>query len=180
MKILKIVLIVLGALIALYLICCFLGPKRVDVTAEHTMAASAEAAYGQVIELTNWSNWSPWHAMDPDMKLNFNDQTAGVGATYSWESATMGNGNLEIIESEPIKSIRTKIQFSDWEGYSYGKWSFEDAGDGKTRVSWGMEGDGDIPFMARGFLFISRFEKTLHSSFKDGLQNLDTYLQQAG
>jgi hypothetical protein len=176
MKILKIVSMVLGGVLVLYVLTCLIGPRNLDTTVTRQMAVPAELAYAQVVELRNWSNWSPWYAQDPDMKLQFGEPSAGVGANYSWESATMGNGNLEIMEAVQSREIRTRIQFTDWEGYSYGHWQFEDQDNGKSQVSWGMKGDSDLPFLMRGMMWLMRFEKSIRNDFETGLEALEAHV----
>jgi hypothetical protein len=176
MKILKMVSMVLGGVLVLYVLTCFMGPRNIGAEATREMAISAADAYEQVVELRNWSNWSPWHAQDPDMKLQFGEPSAGVGAWYSWESATMGNGKLEIMEAVPGREIRSQIQFTDWEGYSIDHWQFEDRGDGRSVVSWGMKSDSDLPFIMRGMMWLMRFEQAIQNDYETGLESLEKYV----
>ena len=35
--------------------------------------------------MINWSNWSPWHKMDPNASYTYSNTDAGIGAFYSFE-----------------------------------------------------------------------------------------------
>ena len=55
------------------------------VTETKIMNAPAELVYDQVKDFKNWKNWGPWMQVDPDIKLEYAEKTAGEGASYSWK-----------------------------------------------------------------------------------------------
>lgn len=178
MKILKILGTILLIVVALYLVLCVAGPKRLDVSAVRDMDVSVEAAYAQVIHLKNWEAWGPWLKEDPEMQMMYGDIVSGPGASYSWKSEKVGNGQLRVLETVPQTSIRNELQFEGFGGVSYGKWTFEPLEGGvKSRVSWGIEDGSDSPFLMRGFLLL--MEGNARKMFEDGLESLEIAAQAA-
>ena len=174
MRVLRILGIILVVILAIYLIMCLTGPKDVDVTRSTVINASPSAVYNQVADLKNWENWSPWHEMDTTMEITYGEQTVGTGASYSWTSENMGSGSLEIIETNEDNSLKTKLKFDNWDGHSYGNWSFEPMGD-STKVSWGMTSDSNIPFLMRGLMITMK--SNIAKDFDAGLANLKEYVE---
>lgn len=131
--------------------------------------APAEKVFTQVNDLRNWSNWSPWHKLDPNMKITFSDNTAGLNAWYSWDSKdeNVGQGKLSIIESQTNQVMKTKIEFPGFP-VSYGSWKLEPEGNG-TKVTWGFSGTaGDY----WGRYFGAMMDMMMGSTFEQGLQDL--------
>lgn len=125
----------------------FLLPAESHVERSIVIKAAAQPVFEQVNTLKNWEKWSPWHKMDPNMKLTYQGPVSGNGAKYIWTSDQdeVGNGSLTITESKPGESILTEMNFGEM-GTSYGKYTFE-AVEGGTKITWAMDSDGkDIPW----------------------------------
>lgn len=154
----------------LYLGLCFMSPSEVKASRSTEIEAPASAIYGNVSDFKNWKDWMPWYKDNPDMTFEFEEQTAGVGAGYSWKSENAGNGSMKILEAEQNKSMKTEIDFEGM-GISYGSWNFEPVGD-KTKVTWGMHSSEPLPFLIRGFLKLSGMQGQLDGDFDKGLASL--------
>lgn len=176
MKILKIVGITLLVLVAFYLILCALGPKRVDANASVTVNAPVRLLYNSVADLETWENWSVWNIRDTAMKVTYGDTTVGKGGSYSWVDGQGETGNLKLIEAEQDKHLKSRIQFGNWPGYSFGDWTFEGMGD-SSKLTWKMSSDTDIPFMARGPLYVMDLNGAIEKDFSEGLDNLKAYVE---
>src|SRR5688500_9330206 len=73
---------------------------RVERTA--TIAAPANVVFGYVNDLHQWTKWSPFEALDPNLKRTYSGAPAGVGAQYSWAgNSKAGAGTMVIKESVP-------------------------------------------------------------------------------
>lgn len=171
----KVLAFVLLGLLSIYLLCCALGPKDLNVERSTLMDASPEVVFEQVNELRNWEKWSPWAAKDPDIKLSYANLSAGTNGKYSWDGPVVGKGSLEILQSTPPKSLKTKLLIDGFDGESYGSWSFEPEKDG-TKVTWGMDGD-NLPFMLRGMMMIMGQKKAMIQDFDQGLANIKTLVE---
>lgn len=170
MKALKVILGILGVLIAGYLVLCLVGPKQLDVSTSTEIEAPASVVYNQIYQLENWEDWGPWQQMDPSMVTTYSEPTSGVGSSYSWTSDNMGEGSLEVTEADPPNSMKTKISFGEGRGYGYGTWDLEE-NEGKTKVTWGMTSD-QTPFMQRGIMVLMGMTKTIKENFDDGLASI--------
>ena len=70
-------------------------------TFEVTRSASIAADPGRLHELIDdfhqWTQWSPWEALDPEMQRTYSGPSAGKGARYAWQgNRKAGEGSMEI------------------------------------------------------------------------------------
>lgn len=143
MKIVKNIVIGLALLIAMLALVGFLLPREYQVERSTSIAAPAEVVFDQVNDLKKNEAWTPWK--DPEMTLTYTPNTAGQGASSSWQSKKMGNGSQTIEESTPFTSIKTHLDFGP-QGTAKVLWSFAQEGEA-TRVTQAMTGDqGNNPF----------------------------------
>ncbi len=128
----QVLYLILGALAALILglfVFSLYLPSRLKIERSLLMNARPEVIFREVDTLRNWERWSPWHNLDPDMKITYGEKESGAGAGYSWESKkrNVGKGSLIITESRPYEYIATNINFME-QGSSKGYFRFEPAG----------------------------------------------------
>ncbi len=71
MKTFKKILLGLLAFIVVVLIVGFFLPRKTHVERSAEISASPEVVYDQVNNLKNWVTWSPWHHLDPKMKMEY-------------------------------------------------------------------------------------------------------------
>lgn len=169
MKALKIIGGIVATLVVVYLIMCAMGPSKYDGSTSLKMDAPTSVVYDIVSDVSTWEEWMPWKDQDPSMVLKMGDKTKGLGANYSWTSDMMGGGKLEIVEAEPNKSMKNRLTFEGFEGYSYGIWKFEETEKGKSNVTWGMESENTIPFWMRGMMLMG---ESLEDTFNRGLNDI--------
>ena len=170
----QVLYIILGALamliLGLFVFSLYL-PSRLKIERALLMVARPEVIFREVDTIRNWERWSPWHQLDPDMKIVYGEKESGAGASYSWESKkrNVGRGSLIITESRPYEYIALHINFME-QGASKGYFRFEPAGD-NTRVTWGMEvAIGQHP--ARKFMGLM-MDKWIGRDFERGLRKLE-------
>ncbi|KAA9346161.1 SRPBCC family protein [Adhaeribacter soli] len=173
MKLLKKLGLGFLGLLTLLIAVSFLLPGKVRVERSLVMKASAATTFEQVNTLKNWEKWSPWHQMDPNMKITYEGPEAGTGAKYSWVGEEMGTGSLTIAGSQPHQAIKTALNFGNM-GTSFAEYKFETVGEG-TKVTWAMESDTkDMPWQ---WYVPSKYmnlfmEDMLAADFDKGLANL--------
>ena len=166
MRILKIVLIIILVIIGLYLLISLFLPGKYDVNRTININAPQRAVHSQVIDFKNWEGWSPWLGQDSTMVLKYGSQTSGKGASYSWTSEEMGNGNMQMISATP-DTIRTTLNF-EGQDPANGYWYLNEVGKGRTEVTWGL--NGELSFFERiAGLFM---EGQIGGDFEAGLGNL--------
>lgn len=147
----------------------FFLPQEIRVERSAEIAAPAHIPFMLVNDLQSWHKWSPWHQLDPNMKITYGKITAGEGASYTWESEKSGNGQLDITESVPSKKISTRMDFRE-NGTAAGEFIFEANTPKTVRITWAMETDlGGSPFSRFIGLFMEKF---VGDDFETGLRNL--------
>ncbi len=168
MRYLKLTLIILGALIGLYLIISLFLPSTVEVSRSINIKGSKQAAFDQVIDFQNWEAWSPWLAKDSTMRFQYNEQTAGEGASYAWTTKMdEGGGSQRITRVVGNDSIYTHIVF-DQQGEADGYWSFTQVNDNRTEVTWGFSAEFPFLFRIMGLMV----EGSVANDFEIGLANI--------
>lgn len=173
MKTLKIVGIVVLVLVVLFFGIAMFLPSEVHVERSLVIPASSEIVFNQINDLRKWKEWSPWHQMDPDMKITYEDFLSGEGASYRWDSNELGNGKLTITDSQPFQYIETEMDFMD-QGTATGYYRLEPVEEG-TQVTWGFETDmGNGPVEKYMGLMM---DSMVGSDFEKGLQNLKSYVK---
>ncbi|MFL5751828.1 MAG: SRPBCC family protein [Bacteroidia bacterium] len=175
MKILKKTGIFLLVLLVVYTIAMFFFSSKAYVERSLVINADKQTVFNQVNNLKNWEKWSPWHRIDPEMKITYSDTVEGKGAWYSWESKhkKVGNGKMTITGSYPTDSIQNDMNFMD-NGVAKGSFYFMET-DGKTTVKWTMQ--SDAPFFFRWITVM--MDKWVGPDFERGLHYLDSVCQLA-
>lgn len=172
MKILlRIILGVLIIFVIIVLIGLFL-PSEIHVERSMAIKAPQKLLFEQVNNLHNWRDWSPWHRLDPKMKIVYSGPLEGTGASYSWNSKNkdVGNGKITILYSKPYDSLSTEMDFMQ-KRVARGYYIFKEL-DSITLVTWGFKTDlGKNPF-ARYFGLM--MDKYVGGDFEKGLNNLDS------
>jgi uncharacterized protein YndB with AHSA1/START domain len=170
MKLLKkVAAAILGLVLVLLLVSLFL-PSKAHVERVLTINAPPEKVFEQINTLKNWEKWSPWHKLDPNMKLHYDTIPAGVGAKYIWESTqrNVGSGSLTITQSVTNEMIQTAMDFRE-QGQATGTFKLEKE-QAATKVTWSMDSDlGQNP-IAKFFGLL--MDKMVGSDFEKGLNNL--------
>lgn len=75
--------------------------------------APADAIFPHIADFHAWSGWSPWEALDPDMKRSFSGAEHGVGAVYAWEgNKKVGSGRMQITRAVPFSALSLDLSFA--------------------------------------------------------------------
>lgn len=144
-----------------------------QIEQEQMLAAPQQVVFNEVNNLTTWERWEPWSQQTNDMIVNYGEKTSGEGASYSWKSEEMGEGEITITNVKPYTSIDQKIKFitpfGDSESQVY--WEFEKQGD-STLVTWGMKGKQSFMEKAAFAFQDESLSDMMLPMFKQGLDNL--------
>lgn len=162
--------IVIGvvAFVAVVVGVAFVLPQQVHVERSAVIAASPDQVFAVVNDLTRAKEWGPWYKRDPKMEIAFEGPPAGVGAKLKWNSATEGEGSQEVVESEPFKSITTKLDFGE-QGTASAAFLFVSV-EGGTKVTWSMDTDVGMNPVARYMGLM--FDTWIGKDYEEGLANL--------
>ncbi|MFN8236674.1 MAG: SRPBCC family protein [Chitinophagales bacterium] len=119
MKIVRGIFISVAALLLAVVGSTFFMDENFRVYYKHTINASPEVVYEQLVTLKNWENWSYWRGLDDKMVVTYNDIPSGVGASYSWKSdkKEVGNGSFTIERTVLNEYVQSRLKF---EGHNDG------------------------------------------------------------
>ena len=177
MKIIKRILLGLVALVVLLVCIAFVLPSEAHVERSLAIEAPAERIYPLIANFKENNKWSPWHALDPEMKQTFTGEDGTVGSKVAWESEHkhVGSGSQEITALDPNKRIETSLDFGA-QGTAEAFFQFDEA-NGTCIVTWGFDCDlGNNP-ISRYFGLM--FDGMIGPMYEEGLNNLKA-LAEAG
>ena len=172
----KIVLIGIAAIVAVFLVIVALQPSDFRVERSATMRAPAAAPYAQVNDFQNWRAWSPWEKVDPELKRSYEGPRAGTGAQYAWVgNKDVGEGRMTIVDSKPGELVRIKLEFfKPFAAVNDAQFSFKPAGDG-TAVTWSMTGRNN--FLAKAICLFVDMDRMVGGMFEQGLAQMKAVVE---
>jgi len=167
-----------GGLAALFLLLILIGfvlPGHYRVERTVVVQASGERVFDYVADLRNWPAWAVLFERDPTLQQVYSTQTAGVGSTISWRSATQGNGFVEVTLYDPPKRMEYRLHFPEFDMTSRGDFTVKPVAGGAFEVRWGDEGEiARNPIYRWMGLFMDRM---VGPDFEAGLAKLKQVLE---
>jgi effector-binding domain-containing protein len=176
MKLLKIIGMALGILVAVVVVVVALLSPTSHMERSIVIARSPAAVYEELISLKNFNEWSPWQKKDPNAKTVYEGPAAGVGAKMSWEGdpKTVGTGSQWIAEAEENKRVKSGLEFSGFDGEFSAEFILEPI-DGGTKVTWTYDGDVSgtgIVNTSMGKIFGTMVDNMMGPDYEQGLKDL--------
>jgi len=170
MKFVKILLIAVGALAALFLLVAAFLPSSYAVERSIEINKAPEIVFEHVADFNNYLKWNPWSKMDPTAKNTISGTQKTVGASWVWEgNEQLGKGSMTIEKIEPYKTIHSKLTFMEpYQSVARDSWTFEATANG-TKATWHNTGELAYPVMRYFGLML---EGMLGPQFEQGLQSL--------
>lgn len=141
MKILRNIAIAIAAILVLLLGVAFFLPSGFSVERSTLIAAPADSIYARVAAPRTWATWSAWTVKeDSTLLYAYAGPDSGVGAIMRFTAKRMGNGELEIVEAVPGRSVGYELRMAGMDMKVNGHVTLEPAGDG-TKITWRDSGD---------------------------------------
>lgn len=166
-------IIVIGAIILVTL--ALRSPNKFHIERSLTIEALLGDVYPLVVDLRNWSSWSPYEKFDANMKKTFSGTEVGVGSVYEWDgNARAGSGRIEITAADESKIALTLDMFRPIKGHNMVKFIFTE-GRGGTTVTWAMDGTNTFITKLAGIFF--DMDKMIGKDFEEGLQSLKNFVE---
>lgn len=168
----KKILLVLAALIAIVLVIAAFQPSEFRVTRSATIAAPAAVVFPHVNDFHQWAGWSPWEKLDPAMKRTFSGPPAGVGTSYAWEgNSNVGSGQMTITESRSPEKLLIKLEFfKPMPGECPTEFNFTPSAPNQTTVTWTMSGKNN--YLSKIVCLFMNMDKMIGGDFEKGLAAL--------
>jgi hypothetical protein len=138
-----------------------------------TMNAPAERIFEQISDFHNWTSWSPWEDVDPDLKRLYSGPESGKGAVYGWSgNRKAGQGRMEITEATHPSLVHIDLQFEKpFKSHNDTVFTISSEGSG-SRVTWTMT--GEKTFMTKVMGIFTSMDKMVGPDFEKGLDRLKT------
>lgn len=169
---LKKLLIGLVVLLALLTGVAFLLPREHTVVVTAPVPAPPEVVFPLLETPAEWPRWSPWNKRDPNMQITYAGPPRGQGATWSWTSASEGDGSMTITQAVPSVIVKFELTIAGMGPPSDGTFTIAAAPEGSL-VEWRMRVDmGNNPIGRWIGLMMPTW---LRQDFTDGLAALGAY-----
>lgn len=166
----NIILIVLVVLVAL-LVYAATRPNSFRVRRSTRIAAPPEKVFPLINDFHQWTSWSPWERLDPNLQRTYSGADAGKGAVYEWHGNNkVGAGRMEIVDSFDPSKILIQLDFlKPFKASNRTEFTLETEG-GSTDVHWEMYGAS--PFMAKLMGIFMSMDKMVGRDFERGLASM--------
>ena len=172
--------LLLGILAVLVVAVAFIASRPSTFTVERSavIAGPPAAVYPLLNDFHQWSRWSPWEKLDPNMKRSFDGPASGKGARYAWAgNDQVGEGRMEIVDSVPGESVTLDLEFlKPFPARNQTTFTLTPAGEG-TQVRWAMTGEQG--FVGKAMSLVMDMDAFVGKDFEKGLANLNAAVAQA-
>ncbi|MEY9777120.1 SRPBCC family protein [Arthrobacter sp. MW3 TE3886] len=142
-----------------------------EVTRSAVIPAPPEDIFPLVNSFREWTKWSPWESVDPDMERSYSGSESGVGAKYAWSgNRKAGSGTMEIVDTAEPRNIKIRLEFTKpFKAVNPTSFTFTPSGDG-TQVTWTMTGENKG--IGKVFALFMDMDKMVGADFEKGLASL--------
>lgn len=141
-----------------------------------SIAASPDAIYRHVVDLTRMQAWSPWDEMDPAMEKTYSGAESGVGARYDWKgNRKVGEGSLEITDAKENERVQMALEFlKPFKASNTTTFTLEPRGEATT-VTWSMSGRKTL--LTRIMGIFKSMDAMVGPDFERGLAKLKSIVE---
>jgi uncharacterized protein YndB with AHSA1/START domain len=141
------------------------------IARSRTIDASAERVFPLIADFRQWTRWSPWEDVDPELQRQYSGAESGVGAVYGWSgNRKAGAGRMEILRAEPNTLVEVDLRFEKpFKSQSTSTFLLEPIGE-RTQVTWRMT--GPRPALIRLTQKFFDMDKLLGKDFEKGLDQM--------
>lgn len=176
MSVFIIILLVLGSIIALFLIAGLLLPKKFSIVRGTIINKPKQEVFDYLKLIRNQEKYSVWVMKDPNVKIVYTGVDGTVGFTSSWQSddKNVGIGEQEIKSIRDGESMEVEVRFKKpFEATNYALSTVTAINDGQTEVSNRFFGQCKFPMNVM-FVFMS---KILGKDMLKNLENMKANLE---
>jgi hypothetical protein len=140
--------------IALFLLIGLFLPSHARVERDVELGNPVSQVYDMLNHFKRWNTWQPWYSLDTRAQYQLEGEEYGAGAKISWNSILnkqVGQGSLEIVESEPEALIRMSLD-NNWRGQTPKDMAFtleHNAQTNAVTVKWSIDVEYGWDIMGR-------------------------------
>jgi hypothetical protein len=169
--------VVVGLLIGVVAVLAMIAPTELHVEREVIIDKPKDVVFEQLKLVKNHESWSPWFKRDPNIVKEYRGTDGTVGFVSSWSgNDEVGVGEQEITKIAEGERIDYELRFKKpMEDTSTAYLVTEEAGNGQTKVRWGME--GKLRFPGNVICMLMNMKGMLISDFDEGLADLKKHLE---
>jgi len=130
------------------------------------ISATPEQLLPHIARLPEWTQWSPWEDLDPDLKREYTGEPGAIGSTYGWSgNRKAGSGTMRITAVDP-DGVGIHLEFTrPFRSSNELRFVLTPEGDG-TRVVWRMETPRKL------YTRFVNLDKLVGGDFEKGLRKL--------
>jgi hypothetical protein len=169
MKILKVILVIILALVVIFFVGGLLIPKTYSVNRTAVINAPDSVIFKNVSDYNEFLKWNPWYKMEPTAKTVITGTPSQAGHLYTWEGKETGSGSMEIKSLEANKMVDMELKFiKPFESLADTRFDIAAEGTG-YKVTWTMSGESDGTFNKWMSLMM---DSMVGKDFEAGLKSL--------
>jgi uncharacterized protein YndB with AHSA1/START domain len=142
-------------------------------TVERTRVVQApvERVYPLIADFRQWTRWSPWEDVDPELHRAYSGADSGTGARYAWSgNRKAGAGNMTVTDAQENSRVEIDLVFEKpFKSQTRTTFELTPLGEG-TKVTWRMT--GPKPLVMRILSPVMNMEKMVGKDFDKGLDRI--------
>jgi len=176
MQVLLTILLVIGGIIALFLIAALLIPKKFSIQKEVRIHRPVTPVFDYLKQIRNQEKYSVWVMRDPNTRLEYTGTDGEVGFKSAWESEdkNVGIGEQEITAIKNGESIEVEIRFKKpFQATNWARTTVTEDGEGQTRVSQVFYGNSKYPMNVMNLMM----DKLVGRDMVQNMNNLKKILE---
>lgn len=142
------------------------------VAEEIQIKATKAKVFSYLKDMKLRPDWSPWTSLDANSKIKYSKEIDGKYHKMEWESAVVGNGNMELVKKEENKLTNVLNILKPFKSNADVFFYIKEEGD-TVNVTWEMQ--GSLPF----FMFFHKpmISKMISKDFSRGLKRLKVLVE---
>jgi len=147
-------------------------PSSFVISRSAVVLAPPEAVFALLNDFHQWSRWSPYEKLDPNMKRTFDGPASGPGASYAWSgNGDVGEGSMKILDARDPRWVTIDLEFTKpFRTKNQTTFTLLPL-EGGTRVIWSMKGENG--FVGKAMSLFVEMDALVGKDFEQGLANLD-------
>lgn len=165
------ILIIIVIVVAAFLIFVAMKPGTFRLERSASINAAPDKIFPLINDFHNWTQWSPFEKLDPELQRSYSGAQSGKGAVYAYRGNNkVGSGSMEIKESVPSTKVMATLDFlKPFEAHNMAEFTLA-PGSGGTVVTWAMF--GPRPFVIKLMTTFVSMDNLVGKQFDEGLANL--------